>query len=140
MTTIAYNHKDREIAHDGRTTRGDWIMSDSSEKMTEVNGVKFFLCGSVCDYDLMISMYFGAKSEVVPEANAFVIDGGKLFRIGCSSEAIFWKSPVECNDAMGSGSSWAIAAMDFGKSAVDAVKYAATRDNGTGGQIKVYQL
>lgn len=135
MTTIAYHHERKEIAYDGRTTRGDTIMSDASEKMEERNGVKFFLTGSTCDYDLLISMYFGEKSELVPEANALVIDGGVVYLIGCQSDGGFWKCKSYCNDAIGSGWQFALSAMDFGRSAKEAVEYAATRDCCTGGTI-----
>lgn len=135
MTTITYHHERKEIAYDGRTTRGDTIMSDTSEKMEERNGVKFFLSGATCDYDLLISMYFGEKSELVPEANALVIDGGVVFRIGCQTDGVFWKCKSECNDAIGSGWQFALSAMDFGRNAKEAVEYAATRDSCTGGKI-----
>lgn len=58
MTTLAYNHKDKQIACDSRTTSGSLIISDKHLKMQQVDGVKFFLCGSVPDYDLLIDMYF----------------------------------------------------------------------------------
>lgn len=135
MTTIAYHHERKEIAYDGRTTRGDTIMNDSSEKMVERDGVKFFLCGATCDYELLISMYFGAKLDLVPEANALVIDGGIVYRIGCQTDGVFWRCKTDCNDAIGSGWQFALSAMDFGRSAKEAVEYAATRDSCTGGKI-----
>lgn len=115
-------------------------MCDASEKMLQRNGVTFFLCGATCDYDLLIGMYFGEKSELVPEANAFAIDGGIVYRVGCTTDGNFWKAAVEYNDSIGSGSDWALAAMDFGKSAKQAVKYAATRDSCTGGKIRVVKV
>lgn len=140
MTTIAYHHERKEIAYDGRTTRGDTIMNDNSEKMVEQGGVKFFLCGATCDHDILISMYFGEKSELVPEANAIVIDGGLVYRIGCTADGVFWKCQQDCNDAIGSGWQFALSAMDFGRSAKQAVKYAATRDSCTGGRISVVRI
>ena len=44
------------------------------------------------------------------------------------------------NDADGSGYAFAISAMDFGCDARGAVKYASTRDNYTGGRIKVINV
>ena len=140
MTTIAYHHERKEIAYDGRTTRGDTIMNDNSEKMIEQRGVKFFLCGATCDYELLMSMYFGEKSDLVPEANALVIDGSVVYRIGCQIDGGFWKCKPDCNDAIGSGWQFALAAMDFGKCAKGAVKYAATRDSNTGGKISVARV
>lgn len=140
MTTIAYHHERKEIAYDGRTTRGDTIMNDSSEKMVEQGGVKFFLCGATCDYDLLMSMYFGEKSDLAPEASAFVVDEGVVYRIGCQDDGVFWKCKPDCNDAIGSGWQFALSAMDFGKCAKRAVKYAATRDLYTGGKISVVRV
>jgi len=137
VTTIAYHHERKEIAYDGRTTRGDTIMNDKSEKMIEKGGVKFFLCGATCDYDLLMAMYFGEKSDLVPEANALVIDGGAVYRIGCQIDGGFWKCKPDSNNAIGSGWTLALSAMDFGKCAREAVEYAATRDTCTGGKITV---
>ncbi len=140
MTTIAYHHERKEIAYDGRTTRGGVIMSDASEKMIESGGVKFFLCGATCDYDMLISMYFGEKPELVPEASAFAVDSGNVYMIGCGDNGVFWKCRQDCNDAIGSGWEFALAAMDFGKCAKSAVEYAATRDSSTGGNITVVRV
>lgn len=47
---------------------------------------------------------------------------------------------VEYSAAWGSGKGWAMSAMDFGKSAKGAVKYAQTRDVYTGGKIQVVKF
>jgi ATP-dependent protease HslVU (ClpYQ) peptidase subunit len=52
----------------------------------------------------------------------------------------FWVENLYCNQGVGSGFKFAISAMDHGKSAKDAVKYAATRDIYTGGKIHVYDI
>jgi ATP-dependent protease HslVU (ClpYQ) peptidase subunit len=140
MTTIAYHMNSKEIAYDGRTTRGDTIINDASEKMIDRDGVKFFLCGATSDCEMLVDMYFGGKVELVPEANAFVVDGGAVYRIGCTVDGVFWKAESECNDAMGSGWQFALSAMDFGEGAKDAVMYAATRDSCTGGKIRVVKV
>lgn len=140
MTTIAYHHERKEIAYDGRTTRGDIVMNESSEKMETRNGVEFFLCGSTCDFDDLIAKYFGGKSDLNAEANALVIDGDSVYRIGCNSDGSIWKCKQDCNDAIGSGWQFALSAMDFGKSAKEAVEYASTRDLYTGGKISVVRI
>lgn len=141
MTTIVYNHKDKQIACDSRTTAGSVIVSDKDIKMQKVNGVKFFLCGSVPDYELLIDMYFtGEPSKVVPEASALVIDNGIAYKIGTSDDGVPWKQPLDHDDSIGSGGQFALSAMDFGCSARGAVKYAATRDIYTGGRIRVYDV
>ncbi len=66
-----------------------------------------------------------------------MIDGGRVLFYGDSS-------PVEMNPtqplAIGSGWQFAIAAMDFGKSAKQAIEYAMTRDNGTGGGVDCVRI
>ncbi|WP_210772140.1 hypothetical protein [Rhodanobacter lindaniclasticus] len=42
--------------------------------------------------------------------------------------------------AIGSGWQFAIAAMDFGKTAKQAIEYAMTRDNGTGGGVDFVRI
>ena len=68
------------------------------------------------------------------DCEALMVKGGKL---------TWWdgSTPVEIDPAermaIGSGWQFAIAAMDHGKLAKDAVIYAATRDNGTGDGVDV---
>ena len=45
MTTIAYNHKDREIAVDGQISRGNIIVTLNADKVDIVDNVKFIMCG-----------------------------------------------------------------------------------------------
>jgi len=140
MTTIAYHHEDQQIAYESRSTRGDVIISDKAAKRIDKDGVSFFMCGSVADYDLLLSIYFGGKETLVPECNAYAISDEGCFRIGVSNDGEFWRQKLEHNEAMGSGWQWAISAMDFGKSAGDAVEYAKTRDSMSGGEVHVFQI
>lgn len=141
MTTIVYDHKNKVIAWDSRRTGCNGVIkSDTSEKMTEHNGVTFWMAGSLCDEELMISHYFGNKEELIPEANCFAFDDGKLYRCGVSNEAVFWKEPLTNNDAFGSGSEWAMAALDFNCDARQAVEYAKTKDCYTGGEVKTFKV
>jgi hypothetical protein len=140
MTTIAYNHKDKEIAYDSRSTSNGILMSDSVEKAVAVNNVIFFLCGCVCDNDNFIAMYFGDERKRVPEVSAIAVDNGKFYRCGVTDKLEFWKQEITHDDAIGSGMDWALAAMDFGKSAKEAVEYAKTRDIYTGGKVRTFKL
>jgi ATP-dependent protease HslVU (ClpYQ) peptidase subunit len=140
MTTIAYNHKDKQIASEGRSTRDGAIMTDSAKKWKVVDGVTFFLAGSACDYDLFINIYFGSKSEEVPECCALVVDGEKIYRSAVTLDGLFWKQEVEHNDAIGSGWNFALSAMDFGDDARKSVEYAITRDCSSGGKIHIYDI
>jgi len=140
MTTIAYNHESKQIAYDSRSTRDITIMSDSVDKRIERDGVSFFMSGCVADYDLLISIYFGGKEELVPECNAYAVSESGCFRIGVSESGEFWQQKLEHNEAMGSGWQWAIAAMDLGKTASEAVEYSKTRDSCTGGKVNVFDI
>lgn len=140
MTTIAYHHKSKTIAWDSRATSGNVIASDSDQKMVEVNGVKFWLCGSVADERLLIGMRFGEKSEVIPEANAFALDGYELFLVGVNDEALLWKQPLRYDKALGSGGDFALSAMRLGLNAKEAVEHAKTLDCYTGGEVHVMEL
>lgn len=140
MTTIVYHHKSKTIAWDSRATSGNVIASDEDQKMIEVNGVKFWLCGSVADERLLIDMYFGEKSEVVPEANALALDGNELFLVGVNDDALLWKQPLRYDKALGSGGDFALSAMRLGLSAKEAVEHAKTLDCYTGGEVHVMEI
>lgn len=140
MTTIAYKHETKTIAWDSRSTSDSVIMCDTDEKMCEVDGVKFWLCGSIADEDLLIGMYFGEKSEVIPEANALAYDGGHVYMVGVNEDAIMWKQRMTYSTALGSGSKFALSAMRLGLDAKEAVEHAKTLDCYTGGEVNVMRL
>ena len=136
MTTIAYKHG--IIAYDSRQTRNDHIVSDSALKCQVVNGVSFFLSGAVCDEKALIDAYFGTPSPVPVECSGYAVAGGKLMMIGHDDKTGIWKQELELSnpDAIGSGAEYALAAMDMGASAEDAVRAAMKRDIYTGGTIR----
>lgn len=140
MTTIAY--KDGLIACDSRQTRGDVIVSDSCSKCTEVDGVRFFLGGAVCDQPAFIAAYFGKPSDVPIECSGYVVDDGVLMLVGHDDKTGLWKLVLDLGnpDAIGSGAPYALAAMDMGASAEHAVDAAAKRDIYTGGAVWVYSI
>ena len=141
MTTIVYCHKTKQIAVDSRATMGTRIVSDKHEKHYEHEGCHFFVAGSIQDIDSILSAYSNKDTKwsrdrfsaiVVTPANtvvAFYSVGTKLYTI-----------PITFNDAYGSGGDWALAALDFGFTAGNAVRYAATKDNCTGGPIYLYDI
>lgn len=139
MTTIAY--KERVIAYDSRATRGEIIVDDDYDKHRESKGVNFFIAGAPSDFDNLISAYFGEsikKDEL--ESHAVVHDNGRIYHAGVTDEVGFWKFEVSADKicSIGSGSEFAMAAMDCGKSAPEAVGIAAGRDTGTGGRIREF--
>lgn len=140
MTTIAY--KDGVIACDSRQTRSGTIVADNQSKCQVVGGVSFFLSGAVCDAPALIAAYFGTPSPVPVECSGFAVDGGKLLMVGCDDKTGIWRQELDpANpDAIGSGSAYALAAMDMGASAVEAVRAAMKRDIYTGGRIRTYRV
>jgi hypothetical protein len=140
MTTIAY--KDGVIAYDSRQTRNDRIVSDNSLKCQVVDGVSFLLSGVVCDENALIAAYFGTPSPVPVECSGFVVDGAKLMMVGHDDKDGIWKLDLDLSnpDAIGSGAPYALAAMDMGASAEDAVRAAMKRDIYTGGLVRLFKI
>lgn len=140
MTTIAY--KDGVIAYDSRQTRGGAIVSDDVIKMRVVDGVSFFLSGAVCDEPALVAAYFGTPSSVPVECSGYVVDGRKLMMVGHDDKSGVWRQELDQSnpDAIGSGAAYALAAMDMGASAEDAVRAAMKRDIYTGGKIRTSKI
>jgi hypothetical protein len=140
MTTIAYCHRDKEIAWDSRSCSGGVISSDSDQKHAKVSGVDFWISGAVCDEQLLIDMYFGHESKLIPESNAIVYDCGEVYMIGVNEDCVLWKQPLRYDKAIGSGGNFALSAMRLGMSAKDAVKHAKRIDCYTGGKVHSMKL
>lgn len=140
MTTIAY--KAGVIAYDSRATRGTTITDDDCEKLETVKGVHFLCTGCTCDFDALIAAYFGAASSVPVEASGYAVDGDTLWLIGHDDKTGFWKGRLRADacDAIGSGSAFALAAMDMGATAAEAVEMAKRRDTSTGGQVRTLSV
>ena len=75
----------------------------------------------------------------IKQRKAFFWDGDRLW-IALINNKVCEHYPVEHNRAIGSGNRFALAAMDFGKTAKEAVEYAACRDVYTGGKVESFRL
>jgi ATP-dependent protease HslVU (ClpYQ) peptidase subunit len=140
MTTIAYNHKDGEIAYDSRNTSGNDIHTDKAIKMIKRNGKVYFTSGRVSDYIDFIDDFEPRKQAIDNlECMMFMAEEGLVYWLTIDN-GIYTKTLCQCNDVIGSGYPFAIAAMDFGKTAKEAVEYAMTRDCKTGGKVNVYKV
>lgn len=140
MTTIAYNHKDKQIAWDSRSTSNGVIITDSTQKMTVIDGVRFWFTGTVTDQRAFIGMYFGAKcGEFTPECGAYVYDE-ELFYCGVTEQGELWKEPVDCNHASGSGGNFAMSGMVMGMTARQSVQHAKRLDVYSGGRVRSFNL
>ena len=142
MTTIAYHHKDRQIAYDSRCTSGGLILTDSFDKKMEHGKGIYFLSGSTSDFNDFCQEFENGKKASRPyDCCAFYVENGLVWlRAIDADDDRFFESFRSFNHAIGTGSQLAMAAMDFDKSAQDAVHYAATKDVFTGGQIKVFTV
>lgn len=140
MTTIAYNHKDKEIAIDSRFTRNDIISTDSGIKVIKKDGVTFACAGSSHEYHKLVEMWFSEDAKLKPDCIALVVFNGDVYNFGLDCDGCILKEKLDESLADGSGGVWAMAAMDFGCSARDAVKYAKTKDIYTGGKIRVIKV
>ncbi|RWU21302.1 proteasome subunit beta [Pseudomonas alkylphenolica] len=140
MTTIAY--KDGVIAYDSRTTRGTVISDDDCEKLKVVKGVGFICTGAVCDYDALIAAYFGTPASSQVEASGYAVADGELWLVGHDDNTGIWKTRIDLRraDAIGSGSPFALTAMDMGASVEDAIRAAIKRDIYTGGAIRTLRV
>jgi hypothetical protein len=145
MTTIVYDHKNKQIAVDSRSTSSGLITTDDDRKWhIDADGVIWFLSGCISDYDLLFDSFkYGDRAfdlSAIPDAVAFIVRDGNVFLRGVTDKGEAWTQKLTNNRCIGSGSTLALAALDFVCSAADAVKYAATRDCYTGGAVHVYDI
>lgn len=145
MTTVAWDL--RVLSVDSRSTIGPDIMSDKTQKLFRNQGVfsAVVLCGS---YDIakqymeetLCTLEHPLDLLKEPASEEFSIVG----ILKGTQEA--WRLNGDCTFlidvpwAFGSGADYALAAMDHGKTAVEAVKYAATRDFKTNNRIQSYTV
>jgi len=141
MTTIAYNHEDKQVAVDSRSTAGGIVISDVSDKAYVNKFGTWVLCGAICDIPdfITLSKYKEFNKDLELEVDGLRITDNVIYRV-FMHEGVFCEEVVTCNVAFGSGSKFALAAMDHGKSAEDAVKYAMTRDIYSGGKVNVFDV
>ena len=141
MTTIAY--KDGIIAYDSRSTAGSMIIDDDRDKKT-VDGERVLFCaGAAADINKFLTAYSTGEKPESCDIHALVVDKGVLFVASYDDkEDGFWKEEINPKKhcAIGSGTRYAITAMDMGASAKEAVKWAMKRDTGTGGRIRTYSV
>jgi hypothetical protein len=139
VTTIAY--KDGIIAYDSRCCRTGYVETDKMDKCREYKGYRFFLSGSLNAFEeLTQALVDGEEFEDLDAGGLMIDPAGVLWFVGGCEQP--WKSRHDCTlpTASGSGTQWALAAMDFGRTAKQAVKYAMSRDPGTGGKVRTFKV
>ena len=135
MTTIAYDG--RYIAVDSRISSNGHVASDSYEKFSEYDEWILFWSGATHQKDLYMNTFI-AKGELLDDPKVWLTAFNKKTKYVYSvyvEDKKFLMDRLEWADGQGSGSCYAIGAMDAGKSAVEAVKIAMKRDCATGGKI-----
>lgn len=145
MTTIVYDHKNKLIAVDSRATSGGLITSDNEQKWHIADdGTVWFLSGCISDYDLLFESFKDGDRAFdlseIPDAVAFVVRDGAVSLRGVTDKGEAWTQKLTHSRCIGSGSTLALAALDFGCSAADAVKYAITRDCYSGGEVHCFDV
>ena len=141
MTTIVYCHKTKQIAVDSRATMGTRIVSDNHEKHYERDGYHFFIAGSIVDLEFIMAAYLNNETKWTRERfSAIIVTPDQVVQAFYNVDSKLYVLPTTFNDGYGSGGDWALAALDFGCTAAAAVRYAATKDNCTGGPIYLYDI
>ena len=141
MTTIIYDHKALQVAVDSRCTNGSIIINDQARKWREINGSYYFFAGSVSDIEQFIKLDgIKGKPDHVNEVTCIKVTDHVAYLCGIDADEGWWQVELESSDCIGSGGFFALSALDFGKTAKQAVEYAATRDIYTGGQVAVFDI
>jgi hypothetical protein len=143
MTTIVINELEKKIYCDGRCVSGNVIESDHYQKwFCDKDGQPWFYSGTVCDAKKLFDHFIGGgeqKDWAAFDSNIYGMKGQDLVRVGVY-QGNLWVEPLGGSAYLcyGSGGNFALAAIDHGKSPIDAIEYAKTRDPFTGGKISCY--
>lgn len=140
MTTIVYDHKNKQIAIDSRATAMGMIKTDSATKYLLKDSIMWFFCGNMGETNLLVNTF--KELTTAPEnidVSAYFVEDGNVYTAS-SDNGIYRSSLIEYNDSAGSGSEFVIAALDMGKTAKEAVEYAMTKDFYSGGKVHVYDI
>ena len=141
MTTIAYDHKNKIIAYDSRLTAGTLIVSDNHNKHRKCKrGWDWVISATEHDASQFIDLFSEQESANLSyDVDCVVVIDGLAFN-AYVNDGMFKLCPLVHSECFGSGGRFALAALDFGYPAKDAIKYAMTRDSATGGKIRLLKL
>lgn len=136
MTTIAY--KDGIVAYDSRMVSDDLVIDDDFIKMFVKDNTTVFYCGAVGDIEDFIKCVLDCvEPERDLDCEALGVFDGKLYAVDIFDGRVR-KLPLRLDNhyAIGSGRRLALAYMDTGMSAEEAVIATCKRDIYTGGSIR----
>ena len=144
MTTIVYDHEKQQIACDSRMAKSSGVYADCYDKMRWAKNRLFITSGSTCDLDYFINNFenltlVNLVDGIEIDCYGIMVENGKAYSVFIH-EGVFNSELLICNDFKGSGGKFALAALDFGKTAKEAVEYAITKDCYSGGKVHVYDI
>ena len=143
MTTIIYDHKNKQVACDSRVSRADGEYNDGYTKMVFHKSVLFILTGSNCDMQYFRENYEKHKKcelvDVDLDCSGFIVRDGIVYSVFIYG-GVFNEDVCFCDDFAGSGGKYAISALEHGKTIKESVGYAATKNCFTGGKVHVYDI
>lgn len=140
MTTIIYDHKNKQVAVDSRATAGSTIMTDSAIKYREKDGVMWFFCGKTGEQEAFMNSFKELTSALdFIDVTALFVENKNTY-LATVEDGVYRSCLIDFSDSIGSGCEFALAAVDLGKDAKGAVEYAMTRDLYTGGKVHVYDI
>ena len=147
MTTIAYDTK--TLVSDSRSSMGEVIYEEDAQKIFPDVG-PFAVVGIAGSYqDAMDTINVISDYTKVDHIRGIPVEElGESALIGITYEGELWSyaGDMSCRlradkpFAIGSGGSYALAAMDLGSTAEEAVIYASTRDMFTNSVVQVAQI
>lgn len=151
MTTIAWDEV--TLATDSRATADTTIVNHAEQKLFSIQKDTKY------KDDLLLAFAAAGDCHLMPAFEEWLASGCKLAdKITENNDHIYealvvgtkrvyhYRSdyntmlPIYGKITIGSGGDFALAAMDFGRNAKQAVKYAMDRDSGTGGKIQSVKL
>jgi ATP-dependent protease HslVU (ClpYQ) peptidase subunit len=139
MTTIAY--RDGVLAGDTQVIDGKDLVVGHQRKVRKLDdGSLFGYAGDVEGSEVLLRSFNSKQLSGPPECrdlNALIITPrGKVYLY----EGRIWVKQAPGYYALGTGSAVALAAMDAGATAEQAVKIGINRDTGSGGKVQAVRL
>lgn len=131
------------MASDSQVT-GDYV--SVCRKVFQRRGALVGIAGELSAAMMFVDWYFNRNKTSPPRAEAGDEESKWYALVATRSRLEYWDHHLRGTEihepyaAIGSGAAYAVAAMDCGKSAAQAVRIAARRDPYTGGRIVTLRL
>lgn len=139
MTTIVYDHKNKQIAVDGRINADGVVLTDDAIKYREENGETWFFTGSCSDEEYLMALNHNDKPEVKPDSSAIMVKDSKCYLVTFNGDYCA-HTELSYSHSIGSGWKFGLSALSFNCNAEKAVAFAAEKDVYTGGKITVFDV